>query len=92
MDSFAEGLSNEYVSRRLYAFLFALLLSLFVLGRIRQYWRLRHFPGPSTTGFSGLWHSRAVIGGESPRYYGEICQKYGMYPSLVLHRTSTDFL
>ncbi|USP73751.1 hypothetical protein yc1106_01025 [Curvularia clavata] len=76
MDSVAEASSNEHVSRRLHVFLFALLL-FFVLGRIRQYWRLKHFPGPSTTGFSGLWHTRAVIGGESPRYYGEICQQYG---------------
>lgn len=67
----------DNVSRRLQVVLFVLAAYL-AIGRLRQYWRLRHFAGPATTGLSWLWHSRAVIGGESPRYYGDVCEKYGM--------------
>lgn len=66
----------DSVSQRLYAIAFV-AVAFFAIGRIRQYLRLRHFAGPRTTGFSWLWHSRAVIGGQSPRYYGEVCEKYG---------------
>ncbi|KAF2268106.1 pisatin demethylase [Lojkania enalia] len=45
--------------------------------RFYQYWRLRHFKGPTSTGISWLWHSRAVISGDSHRYYGEATEKYG---------------
>jgi len=66
----------DSVSQRLYAIAFV-AVAFFAIGRIRQYLRLRHFAGPRTTGLSWLWHSRAVIGGQSPRYYGEVCEKYG---------------
>jgi hypothetical protein len=66
----------DNVSPRLYAIAFV-LVAFFAIGRIRQYLRLRHFGGPTTTGFSWLWHSRAVISGQSPKYYGEVCEKYG---------------
>ncbi|KAI4944515.1 hypothetical protein J4E86_009574 [Alternaria arbusti] len=65
----------DSVSQRLYAIAFV-AVAFFAIGRIRQYLRLRHFAGPRTTGLSWLWHSRAVIGGQSPRYYGEVCEKY----------------
>ena len=80
MDNTAEGSLLDNVSRRLQAIVFVLGF-LFVIGRIRQYLRLRHFAGPKTTGFSWLWHSRAVISGESPRYYGQVCEKFGMHQS-----------
>jgi hypothetical protein len=66
----------DNVSRRLYALAF-IIVAFFAIGRIRQYRRLSHFGGPATTGFSWLWHSRAVIGGQAPHYYGEVCEKYG---------------
>ncbi|KAF1837310.1 pisatin demethylase [Decorospora gaudefroyi] len=64
------------VSQRLYAIAFV-LVAVFAVGRIRQYWRLRHFAGPATTGFSWLWHSKAVLSRQAPSYYGEVCEKYG---------------
>jgi hypothetical protein len=48
------------------------------LGRLEEYWRLRHFKGPATTGVSWWWHSKAVISGRSHEYYGDVTEKYGM--------------
>lgn len=61
----------------------ALPLILFVVGvllvgRCREYQRLAHFKGPPTAGISWWWHSRAVIGGQAHKYYGEVCEKYGV--------------
>jgi hypothetical protein len=50
-----------------------------VLGRVGEYWRLRHFKGPATTGISWLWHSRAIISGRAHEYYGEVTEKYGEF-------------
>lgn len=61
---------------RLFPFLLA-LVAYFVIGRVRDYRRLSHFKGPATTGFSWWWHSRAVVGGRSYEYYGNVCEKYG---------------
>lgn len=63
--------------QRLYYFgvLFAVY---FAIQRFRLYWRLRQFKGPFSTGISWLWHSRAVISGDSHIYYGEVTEKYGM--------------
>jgi hypothetical protein len=55
-----------------------LLFAYLVLGRLREYWRLRFFKGPTTTGISWWWHSRAVIGGKAYEYYGDVTEKYGM--------------
>jgi hypothetical protein len=49
----------------------------FVLDRIRDYHRLRHFKGPATTGISWWWHSKAVISGRAHEYYGDVTEKYG---------------
>ncbi|KAF1933067.1 pisatin demethylase [Didymella exigua CBS 183.55] len=60
-----------------------LYLSLFVItayvviARLRQYYRLSHFKGPATTGISWWWHSKAVLSGQSQRYYGDVTEKYG---------------
>lgn len=63
---------NQPVYLGIYFILFYLLA-----GRIREYWRLRHFKGPFSTGISWLWHSRAVISGDSHKYYGYVTEKYG---------------
>jgi hypothetical protein len=68
----------DNVSRRLYAIAFVVVAFL-VIGRLRQYWRLRHFGGPFSTQFSWLWHSKAVLSGQAPRYYGDVCEKYGTF-------------
>lgn len=60
-----------------------LYLGLFVItaylltARLRQYYRLSHFKGPATTGISWWWHSKAVLSGQSQRYYGDATEKYG---------------
>ncbi|KAI5378484.1 hypothetical protein J4E82_002799 [Alternaria postmessia] len=76
METIPSESAFDNFSRRLYAIAFV-AVAFFAVGRIRQYLRLRHFAGPRTTGFSWLWHSRAVISGQSPKYYGEVCEKYG---------------
>lgn len=46
-------------------------------GRVRDYWRLRHFKGPWSTGWSWVWHSRAVLSGAAHQWYGDATEKYG---------------
>jgi hypothetical protein len=80
----------DNVSQRLYVIAF-IVVAFFAIGRIRQYWRLRHFGGPATTGFSWLWHSKTVISGQSPKYYGEVCEKYGTFKKFAtLQNVNTD--
>jgi hypothetical protein len=56
----------------------ALLFSAYLLfGRLQEYWRLRHFKGPATSGISWWWHSRAVLSGKAQEYYGDVTDKYG---------------
>jgi hypothetical protein len=63
-----------------------LILVYHVLGRLEEYWRLRHFKGPATTGISWWWHSKAVISGKSHQFYGDVTEKYGMrdIPRIIL--------
>jgi len=68
----------DNVSRRLYVIVFV-AVAVLAIGRVRQYLRLRHFRGPATSGFSWLWHSKAVISGQAPRYYGQVCEEYGTH-------------
>ncbi|KAF2205986.1 pisatin demethylase [Delitschia confertaspora ATCC 74209] len=60
----------------LYLALFA-LTAYFVINRIRQYWRLRQFKGPFSTGISWIWHSKAVLSRNAHIYYGDVNEKYG---------------
>jgi hypothetical protein len=78
MASSFSDLLLDNVSRRLYAIVFV-VVAFFVIGRFRQYWRLRHFGGPFSTQFSWLWHTKAVLSGQAPRYYGYACEKYGAF-------------
>ncbi|KAF2115707.1 pisatin demethylase [Lophiotrema nucula] len=55
----------------------AAIVTYLVGGRIYEYRRLRAFPGPFGSGISWLWHSRAVISGDSHIYYGDATEKYG---------------
>jgi hypothetical protein len=57
----------------------ALLTTVYlVLDRVREYHRLRRFKGPTTSGISWWWHSKAVISGRAHEYYGDVTEKYGM--------------
>ncbi|OCL03164.1 pisatin demethylase [Glonium stellatum] len=49
----------------------------FTADRCRQYWRLRRFKGPFSTGISWIWHSRAVVSGNAHKYYGDVNEKCG---------------
>lgn len=68
----------------------------FVVARLRQYYRLRQFKGPTTTGISWWWHSKAVLSGQAQRYYGDVTEKYGKRERLLKKReevlTSKDQL
>lgn len=54
-----------------------LLLAWSVIATLRQYFRLRHFKGPFSTGISKLWLIRAVGGGRTHLDLYEACEKYG---------------
>ena len=54
-------------------------VGLYVLRKLRAYWRLRHIKGPFSTGFFGLWHTRAIVGYESHKVYKNATDRYGMY-------------
>ena len=59
--------------------LLILAVAYFLFGRLREYRRLKHFPGPSTTGISWWWHSKAVLSGRCYEHYGDVTEKYGMW-------------
>jgi hypothetical protein len=70
---FLFGYARDYLS------LVALAIAAYLIAaRVQQYWRLRHFKGPATTGFSWWWHSKAALSGQAHRYYGHVTEKYGM--------------
>ncbi|KAF1842508.1 pisatin demethylase [Cucurbitaria berberidis CBS 394.84] len=72
----SEPLELGEVFQRLYPILL-LAAAYTLIGRIREYWRLRHFRGPPTTGISWWWHSKAVFSGRAHEYYGNATEKYG---------------
>ncbi|OCL04146.1 cytochrome P450 [Glonium stellatum] len=58
-------------------YLVATVIIFYVSRKYRQYNRLKAFKGPFGTGFSELWHSRAILGMETHLRYAEVCEKYG---------------
>jgi hypothetical protein len=65
-------------SLRSFLSVFVLFTAYLVFSRLQDYWRLRHFKGPRTTGISWWWHSKAVLGGRAHEYYGDATEKYGI--------------
>jgi hypothetical protein len=55
----------------------ALLLAWSIISTIRQYFRLSHFKGPLSAGFSQWWLIRSVGGGRTHLDLYEVCEKYG---------------
>ncbi|KAK6834242.1 hypothetical protein PG989_002902 [Apiospora arundinis] len=53
------------------------LLGAYSLQKIRTYYRLSSFKGPWGSGWSELWHVRAILGLKSHLKYDEVCRKYG---------------
>ena len=47
--------------------------------KIRAYYRLSAFKGPFGTGFTELWHTRALLSLKSHTKYKEVCDKYGAF-------------
>ena len=76
-DSLSE-IDSQHILRRLLPLL-SLAVAFFVIGRLRQYQRLRHFRGPPTSGLSWWWHSKAVLSGRCYEYYSQVNQKYGQW-------------
>ncbi|KAF2867781.1 benzoate 4-monooxygenase cytochrome-like protein P450 [Massariosphaeria phaeospora] len=56
---------------------FLLLLLLYTTLKYLQYARLRAFPGPFSTGWSEIWHTRAILSMRSHVRYKEVTDKYG---------------
>lgn len=65
-----------WISQKVYLILFV-ITAYFVVGRARDYWRLRQFKGPVTAGVSSWWHSSIILSGQAHQYYGEATEKYG---------------
>jgi hypothetical protein len=50
---------------------------LYVADKYRRYRRLVSFQGPFSSGWSEIWHSRAILSFQSHLIYKEVCDKYG---------------
>ncbi|KAK4120216.1 cytochrome P450 [Parathielavia appendiculata] len=53
-------------------------LVVYLVYKVRTYYRLRHFKGPPGSGWFELWHSSAVLGDELHVQYKDVCDKYGV--------------
>lgn len=60
------------------------LLGAYSLQKIRTYYRLSSFKGPWGSGWSELWHVRAILGLKSHLKYDEVCRKYGKFENNIL--------
>ncbi|KAF2738093.1 pisatin demethylase [Polyplosphaeria fusca] len=67
----------EYVSFRSLCLLGLFFAFYVAADRCYQYWRLRHFRGPFSSGLSWIWHSKEVINGTAYLSYGDTTEKYG---------------
>ena len=65
---------------QLYAARWLLVAAVFVLycaSQYRTYKRLAAFKGPISTGWSEIWHTRAILGLRSHLKYKEVNDEYG---------------
>ncbi|KAF2727110.1 benzoate 4-monooxygenase cytochrome-like protein P450 [Polyplosphaeria fusca] len=53
------------------------ILLLYIASKVRTYMRLRQFKGPFSTGWSEVWHVRAILSLRSHEKYREVTDKYG---------------
>lgn len=56
----------------------AVCVAYLLVSRIRQYFRLRHIPGPPGAGFSKWWLIGRITSGRTHLDYFEVCEKYGV--------------
>lgn len=71
--------------------LILLLITKSFITRVRRYLRLRHIPGPLSTGWSRLWLLRQAVSGNSHLAFIEVNKKYGAYHSLPLNSIPTTY-
>ena len=57
--------------------LLAAVLALYFADKYRKYARLSAFNGPFSTGWSELWHTRALLGLRSHLAYKDVNDRYG---------------
>jgi hypothetical protein len=82
-DSFALTMT---LLTQVYAVRWLLLVVAFVAYVANQYRknrRLQAFRGPFSTGWSELWHIRAILGGYSHEAYKTVNDKYGEFSGVV---------
>lgn len=79
----AATVSGVVGSKSLYLIPFTLLV-LFVVSRVKAWWRLRHFKGPWLASFSSLPMAKIAMSGKMYATYTEINKKYGNSPFLPL--------
>jgi hypothetical protein len=65
-------------------FLFTAVLALYAANKYRKYARLPAFKGPFSSGWSELWHTRAMLGMRSHLAYKDVNDKYGEFYDAVI--------
>ncbi|KAK3680774.1 pisatin demethylase [Podospora appendiculata] len=72
-----EQVARELTLVQLLLVAVSLLIAYRAISTIRLYYRLRHIPGPPTTGISKLWMLRNELGGRMNLVLEDITKKYG---------------
>jgi hypothetical protein len=54
------------------------LLTAFIVQQIRQWYRLRHIPGPRLAGWSILWQLSGALSGRYHEILNEVAEEYGL--------------
>ncbi|KAK3367701.1 pisatin demethylase [Podospora didyma] len=66
------------------------LITWLVVSNIRQWLRLRHFPGPPIAGFSKWWLLRHELGGNMISDLADVTNKYGSFVRIAPNLVITD--
>lgn len=59
--------------------LLSVVFLFYLADKYRKYRRLQAFKGPFSSGWSEVWHSRAILSMQSHLRYKDVCDKYGIY-------------
>lgn len=60
----------------------SVVLAIWAVLKIKQYYRLRHFKGPFGTGWFEIWHGLAYLSGNSHLKFKEATDEYGKWTTL----------
>ena len=55
----------------------SVVLAIWAVVKVKQYYRLRHFKGPFSTGWFEIWHGLAHLFENSHMKYKEATDRYG---------------